>query len=288
MSELEQFIVTKSHNTETTKKNYRYQYKAIRELLDNDFIKSTQQEILAAVKDLSNGNPSNEWTYLNLPFMIREQHNLNNDLIQKRRDELKELRNAHTDKIKETKFETLPEMKVIKNYMAELFKEKKYKNFIVNFLIINYGTRNKDVNTFIVSSTKDAKDESNNYLIVKPNEVIWKINDYKTLMSYGAKKIIIRTKSFLEAMKALPLNTWLLTGKTEKLNESSLATTISRILYNNLTESDYFKIIMNDINTKPNTTQLLEYYSERRGTDYATLLKYYDTSKKESIEPDDI
>jgi len=85
----------------------------------------------------------------------------------------------------------------------------------------------------------------------------------------------------------LPLNTWLLTGTETGLKDSGLGTTIKRLLYNNLTETDYFKIIMNDINTKPNTTQLLEYYSRTRGTDYATLLKFYDVSKKGEILPDD-
>jgi len=55
------------------------------------------------------------------------------------------------------------------------------------------------------------------------------------------------------------------------------------MLYNNLTEGDYFKIIMNDINNKANTTQYLNYYSKTRGTSIDNLLVYYDTSKKINI-----
>ena len=61
---------------------------------------------------------------------------------------------------------------------------------------------------------------------MKSNEVEWRINEYKTLMSYGVKKIIIKSKPFLEAIKSLPLNTWLFTGTNERLNETGLATTI--------------------------------------------------------------
>lgn len=287
MTELEEFITTKSQNTPQTIKNYRTQYKSIRALLDNDINKSTQQEILDAVKELSNGNVSNEWTYMNLPFMIRQSQGYKTDLIQKRRDELKILREQHTETQKTTKKDTLPIMKTVQDFTKQLYKNKEYKKFIVNFLIINYGVRNKDVDVFIVSSAKDAKDNTINYLIVKSTEVEWRINEYKTVQNYGTKKIIIKSKPFMEAIKTLPLNTWLLTGGETKLNDTGLATTIKRLLYNKLTEGDYFKIIMNDINTKPNTTQLLEYYSGTRGTDYATLLKYYDVSKKGEILPDD-
>ena len=292
MTEIEEFILTKSHNTEQTKKNYRTQYKSIRALLDDDINKSSENEILVAVKTLSNGNVSNEWTYMNLPFMIRQSKGYKTDLIQKRRDELKILREAHTQTHKAEKNETLPSMKTIQDFTKQLYKNKEYKKFIVNFLIINYGVRNKDVDCFIVSSSKDTKDETKNYLIVKSNEVEWRINEYKTLQSYGVKKIIIKSKPFMEAIKSLPLNTWLLTGTSDRLNETGLATTLKRLLYGttsdkHLTEGDYFKIIMNDINSKPNTTQLLEYYSKTRGTDYATLLKYYDVSKKGEILPND-
>ena len=143
--------------------------------------------------------------------------------------------------------------------------------------------RNKDVDVFIISNAKDAKDESQNYLIINKNQVVWLINDYKTLSAYGAKKIIIKAKGFMEAINALPINSWLLTGTPNKLNESGLGTTIKRMLYNNLTEGDYFKIILNDINNKPNTTQYLQYYSKTRGTSLDNILAYYDTSKKINI-----
>jgi hypothetical protein len=286
MTELEEFITTKSQNSPQTIKNYRTQYKSIRALLDNDINKSTQPEILDAVKELSNGNVSNEWTYMNLPFMIRQHQGYNVDLIQKRRDELKKLRETHVQTQKEN-YQSLPTMKAVQDFTKQLYKNKEYKKYIINFLIINYGVRNKDVDVLIVGGAKDAKDNSKNYLIVKANEVEWRINEYKTLQNYGAKKITIKSKPFLEAIKSLPLNTWLLSGNETQLKESGLGTTIKRLLYNNLTEGDYYKIILNDINTKPNTTQLLEYYSRTRGTDYHTMLKYYDVSKKGEILPDD-
>ena len=283
MTEIDNFILSKTNVTEQTKRNYRTQYKSIVSILGKPILSASEEEIINAVHQLAGGNYSSEWTYMNLPFMVRAFNGLSNELINKRREDLKGLREFHTNISKVQKQNDLPQMKEIQNYIKELFNNKKYKSFIVNYLIANYGVRNKDVDVFIVSSAKDAKDESQNYIIVKKNEVEWRINDYKTLSAYGAKKIIIKSKPFMEAINQLPLNTWLLTGTPNKLNESGLGTTIKRMLYNNLTEGDYFKIIMNDINNKANTTQYLNYYSKTRGTSIDNLLVYYDTSKKINI-----
>ena len=283
MTEIDNFILSKTNVTEQTKRNYRNQYKSIVSILGKSILNANESEIINAVHQLANGNYSSEWTYMNIPFMIRAFNGLSNELINKRREDLKGLREFHTNTSKVQKQNDLPQMKEIQNYIKELFNNKKYKSFIVNYLIANYGVRNKDVDVFIVSNAKEAKDESQNYLIINKNQVVWLINDYKTLSAYGAKKIIIKSKPFMEAINQLPLNTWLLSGTSNKLNESGLGTTIKRMLYNNLSEGDYFKIIMNDINNKPNTTQYLEYYSKTRGTSIDNLLAYYDTSKKINI-----
>jgi len=283
MTEIDNFILSKTNVTEQTKKNYRTQYKSIVSILGKPILTANENEIINAVHQLANGNYSSEWTYMNIPFMIRAFNGLSNELINKRREDLKRLREFHTNISKSQKQDALPQMKEIQSYIKELFNNKKYKLFIVNYLIANYGVRNKDVDVFIVSSAKDAKDESQNYIIVKSNSAEWRINDYKTLSAYGAKKIIIKSKPFMEAINAIPINSWLLSGTPNKLNESGLGTTIKRMLYNNLTEGDYFKIIMNDINNKPNTTQYLEYYSKTRGTSIDNLLAYYDVSKKINI-----
>jgi hypothetical protein len=287
MTEFQDFIESKNNVTEQTKKNYRTQYKSIVSILGKPILEASEQEIINAIHQLADGNYSSEFTYINVPIMIKAFNDVEVDLLLQRRDDLKALRDFHTATSKVNKLEALPEMKLIQEYIKELFKNKLYKKYIVNYLIANYGTRNKDVDVFIVSSAKEAKDESQNYLIVKKNEVEWRINNYKTLTAYGPKKIIIKAKAFMEAINALPLNTWLLTGTNTKLNETGLGTTIKRMLFNNLTEGDYFKIILNDINSKPNTTQYLQYYSKTRGTNLDTIMSYYDVSKKININEDD-
>lgn len=286
MTELDEFILSKTNVSEQTKKNYKSQYKSIVNILGKTILGSDEEEIIEAVKLLANGNYSSEWTYMNVPYMIRAVNGVSVSVISNRREQLKTLRELHTNISKTQKQDTLPSMKTIQNYIKELHASQNYKKFIVNFLIANYGTRNKDIDVLIVSSSKEAKDESINYLIVKKNEVEWRINDYKTLTTYGPKKIIIKSKIFLEVINNIPRNTWLLSGTNTRLSESGLATTIKRMLYNNLTEGDYFKIIMTDINSKPNTTQYLQYYSKTRGTSLDNLMVFYDVSKKIDINED--
>ena len=287
MTEFQEFIESKNNVTEQTKKNYRNQYKSIINILGKSILVSSEEEIINAVHKLADGNYSSEFTYINVPISMRAYYELNNNLLLQRRDDLKALRDFHTATNKIKKQDTLPNMKEIQVYIKELYDKKLYKKYIVNYLIANYGVRNKDVDVFIVSSAKDAKDESQNYIIVKKNEAEWRINDYKTLSAYGAKKIIIKAKKFMEAINAIPINSWLLTGTNTKLNDTGLGTTIKRMLYNNLTEGDYFKIILNDINNKPNTTQYLEYYSKTRGTSLDNIMSYYDVSKKININEDE-
>jgi hypothetical protein len=285
--EFEEFIQSKNNISNQTKLNYRNQYKSIVSILGKPILKASEEEIINAIHKLAGSNYSSEFVYINVPIMLRAYYELNNDLLLQRREDLKDLRDLHTATSKVNKLDALPEMKLIQEYIKELYDKKLYKKYIVNYLIANYGVRNKDTNVFIVSTSKDANDDSQNYLIINKNQVVWLINDYKTLTAYGPKKIIIKAKKFMEAINQLPLNTWLLTGTNIKLNDTGLGTTIKRMLFNNLTEGDYMKAILNDINNKPNTTQYLEYYSKTRGTNFQTLLAYYDTSKKININEDE-
>ena len=145
MTEIDNFILSKTNVTEQTKRNYRTQYKSIVSILGKPILDANESEIINAVHQLANGNYSSEWTYMNIPFMVRAFNGLNNELINKRREDLKGLREFHTNISKSQKQDALPQMKEIQNYIKELFNNKKYKSFIVNYLISNYGVRNKDV-----------------------------------------------------------------------------------------------------------------------------------------------
>lgn len=287
MTEQEEFLKSKSEVSLQTQKNYRLQYIKWRQALNKDLQNATQEELLSVVKGFTN-NPTSEWTYLNLPIMVLRQFNKPIDLLEDRRTELKKERECHTEIYKKEKAKQLPSKKIITDYTKKLFEDKLYFKFIINYLLITYGVRNKDIDIFITDSTNKGLTDRN-LMIIRKSEAEWIINDYKTKGKHGIKNIIIKSKPFLEAIKSLPINTWLFTatGTSNHIMNTSLSRIISRNTYNELTEADYFKVLIRDANKSSNTMKLMKLYSDTRGTDIETILAFYDTSEDCEI-PDDI
>jgi hypothetical protein len=284
MTEQDLFLQTKTDVSIQTQKNYKSQYLKWFSALGKNIQDATQEEILTQVT-LFTANPSSEWTYLNVPVMVLKLFNKPINLLDERRNILKQERQCHTEAFKKEKAKALPSKKIIVDYTKTLFENKLYFKFVINYLLITYGVRNKDIDLFITDVINKGLTDRN-LLYVKKNEIEWIINDYKTQGTYGVKKITIKSKSFLEAIKALPINTWLF-GVNTHIANTSLSRIISRNTYDELTEGDYFKILIRDANKSSNTTKLIQLYSESRGTSIANIMEYYDVSENCDI-PDDI
>ena len=123
-----------------------------------------------------------------------------------------------------------------------------------------------------------------NYLIVKAKEIEWIRNDYKTFTSHFQQRIIIKAKKFIDEIKKLDLQTWLLSGTANPIADTSLSNTISRMLFKhndkNMTESDYFKLNVNHLQTKPNSYSKIIALGNIRGTDPKTIEAYYNVTNK--------
>jgi hypothetical protein len=286
-AELNAFVASKAVS-DTTKKNYRDQYERITRLTGKTIVDTGEVELLQAIQTLNpKNNPTSEWTLINLPLMIRRQHNKSIAIFEARRLILQPLMEQHNSKLKKDLHNTLPTKEQLTKFTEDLFNKKKYKEFITNWLILTYGVRNKDIDAFITTATdhKLMKDNTINYLIIKETQVEWIINEYKTLMTFGVKNIIIKNKQFIEAIRQLPLNNWLFHTKSkEHIKSGGLGTIIIRQLYENMSEADYFKVNMNWINTQHNTTELLERFSRTRGTSLANIMTYYDTTGRDEEE----
>ena len=279
MTEITEYISNKGGLTEQTKKNYVNQHKAIVKKLGKDITDSTEEEILDTFLELK---PNVLKLYLSLVIVLRRYFNKPINMLELKRLDLKDdLDKYIEDKKKDTDIK-LPTMKQVTDYTNNLYKEKEYVKFIINYLLINYGTRNKDVDVFITDDIKKIK-EPINYIVVGKNYATWYVNDYKTLKSHGTKKFIIKAKKFMDSIRQIPNDTWLLSTNGEHIADTGLATIIKRMLYNNLTEGTYFKIIMKHINSQPNSINLLQFYSQSRGTDYQSLLQYYNTDQNKDV-----
>lgn len=283
MTELDKLLESKSHLQPNTLLSYKNAYKKLKDKTDKDLYTLSNDEILTLVKSISS-NPSVEQTYLNIPIMIKMLYDLPIDELITRRDELKTQRQEYTEKRNEGKAEILPNYQELETFLKTKYEQGSYVAYILNYLLLHYGFRNKDMDLFITKK-KEPKDTSINYLIVGKDNVTLKINEYKTLKNYGPKKITTTNKEFVEIVKKLKPETWLLNVNGEHIKETSLNKSIQRHLYNKLTEGDYFKIVIDHIMTKKNSLELLKNLSQTRGTDYKTIVNHYNIQEKKPKEP---
>lgn len=264
-----------------TQANYRNIYKKLFNIIQKPINETDQEYILIVLDEISNANVSNELTYLNIPILLKQLYNKDYSILDKRRNFLKEVREKDMKVVKEI---DLPAYNNVREYINGLSKSNQYRKYIVNYLIFTYGVRNKDCNVFITTrDTLKSIDTNMNYLLVKKTEIEWIRNDYKTITSHLQQRIVIKAKKFVEAVKSLPINTWLLSGTDKPISESSLTNTIARMLYlhndKNMTESDYFKLNIKHLQSQPNSYTKIMTLGVYRGTNPETIEKYYNVLK---------
>jgi hypothetical protein len=282
MSEIEEVINSRTL-TEQSKKTYRNNYDKLYTILQKPLKDVDQETIFYAVEELANDSVNNKLTYINIPIMVRQLYNKSVDILLSQRELLFLQREKQQKDNTNLKDLDLPNYNDVKKYVNGLYGVNNVK-YIVNYLIFNYGVRNKDVNVFITTRTKTKDIDTNkNYLLVKNREIEWVRNDYKTVASYLQQKIIIKAKNFIDAVKSLQLETYLLSGDDTQLAEGSLNNTISRMLYKhndkNMTERDYFKLNVKHLQTEENSYSKILSLGNIRGTNATTIEQYYNISK---------
>ena len=283
-SEIDFVLSSKTNLTEQSIKTYKNNYNKIRAIIDKNISECSEKDLIDVIKDIS-PSVNSRLTLLNVIIVVRKTFNTGIDKLDKYRDELFLEKEKHTKTNLKEKNNTLPSFETIKEYIKTLGINKDIKRYIVNYLTFYYCLRTKDVNLFI-TTRKDTKDINvpKNFLIVKKTEVELIINEYKTQKTYQQKRIVVKGKLFLEFCNSLPINTYLLTGSDIPISETSLNNTITRMLYKDdekhLTEADYIKIYLKEINNKPNNLIEIKKISKNRGTSVETLIEYYNINIK--------
>jgi hypothetical protein len=230
-------------------------------------------------------NLNSQQALLNVAFLVRKQ---NGYAI----NELEELRTKNRITITKKVYEAntnlvdkLPSYETLVKFVDGLLEDKKYVQYIINYLILYYQVRNADLNFDFVTLKKDTKDDTKNYLwfSATTKTVHYIRNNYKTarivkpdgsVTGYGQKHIKITDPKFLNVMKILVKH-----QKTEKKpivfipNPKTVAYFVQTNTYQGLGETMYFKIVVNKFRSDPN---MLKQISYNRGTDINTILESYD------------
>jgi hypothetical protein len=172
---------------------------------------------------------------------------------------------------------SLPSKDAFEEKLNELYEEQKYKEFIPNYLMFHYGVRNNDVNVIIqkMKRGKNILNDKQNYLLIKKNSIEFLRNDYKTSKTYGPKRHIITDDKFFNSV--LKMEEGFLFNQGNQISNE-----LRKILIFKLTESDIFKMLIDDAFKKKDTLRINQ-LSESRGTSIDTIKENYNVNAKEEI-----
>jgi hypothetical protein len=252
-------------------------------------INMSQPTIIKKLKELYT-NPNTLSLYLNMIILLRRDNNLDFDKLVKLRNDLREEIILIRKENMSTTKNNLPTYTEIVDKLNELSGIR----YILNYLLITYGLRNKDINLLYVNKLPSDK-EDENYLVQTKNSIKLDINDYKTDNTFGNKSITITDNKFKEELNKLNLkpNTYLLPKKNgDKLKLNSFNDKVIALTIDGLGETKIFKILVKHLLDKKDFSKLEELVNTR-GTSLATIMKSYnvynnlsksDTKKTETLK----
>ncbi len=283
MSELEHAFQLNETLGESSKRIYRSVYKRLIELTDYTKIRDVSELVIIKAVDKDSIPPKSQESLIDVAILIRKFNNVGyeklfkfkHSKIKKRIDIYKLEKNINLKEI-------LPSKQTLERYTKTLYNDSKYVEYIVNYLLVNFGVRNKDLN-LIITSDKDVMAKNainkNNYLYVTVKYVVFIRNDYKTYDTYGQKKTRIVKRPFLSACLNLLGDNYdvpLLTLKNgDEISEESVGRVIQSMTYNELGEGNYMKINVLDAKESNNIKRIRE-LSANRGTAIETIFAEYD------------
>jgi len=253
-------------------------------------ILTTQSTIIKKLNELYN-NPNTKALYLNMIILVRRHNEEETDKLIKFRNSLRDdIIKIRKEKMTETK-KDLPSY----NELMEKLNDMNGVKYIINYLFMIYGLRNKDVNLKVVAKLpKDKNDE--NYLVYNKSKTQLDINDYKTDKTFGNKSIIIKDKKFNQELKnlKLPDNSYLIRKKNgDKLKMSSFNERILNMSIDKMGEAKIFKVLIAHLLDKKDFTKIEQLVSSR-GTSISTIMKSYniynngDDDKKNEILKEEV
>tara|TARA_R110000868_G_scaffold26190_1_gene101198 strand:+ start:150 stop:1190 length:1041 start_codon:yes stop_codon:yes gene_type:complete len=287
MSEIDIIQKAKPNLSAKTLANYHNLYKRLKEVIGNKDVSSLDnKEIIDKVNEVKgksdkSATPAIKSNLLSLAMTIKKELKLNVDsLKQAIKDTHKEVKSYTAEKNVDLKT-ALPSLKALTSYTNNLFAEEKWKPYIMNWLMMEMGVRNKD----LMLEFGDAKTEINpdkNYLIVNKNSVKYIRGDYKTKDTYGDQKKNITNKKFITAVKnAMETENdgkYLLSlGGNKEIAETSLNKFVSKHTLDNMGQSKIFKVV---IDARPKKKEAL---AATRGTALGTVAEHYDIKFKDEV-----
>ena len=269
-------ILSKKDFSDKTKKVYLSIIKRL-DKLKFKFPKSKSEKV-DYIKEFFSENQiekaSSRLDLLNLIIVLRSIEQLPTDKLKQYRTELnKERLNGQVSKMNALK-DTLMTLPDFQKELMKSYEQSEWKKFIMNYLMMTYGTRNADTDVEIVKSKKDATDDKKNYLILSKDKVTWIRNHYKTFRTFGQQIHEITDPEFIRAVKQH--------GVGRLFAEGQLSNSVRKSLINSMNEARVFKMLIDDAYDKKDTKRINE-LSKSRGTSISTIKSFYNVNAEDEI-----
>jgi len=251
---------------------YRNLYKRLYECLGKGVKTISQKKIIDSVNKL-NMTPNTKDALIKVAIIIKKHHNKPFKQLNNFKISLQNNIQTYNNNKKQTLKKELPSKEDLFKYLEVLKNnENKIIEYLVNYLIIHFNTRNKDLNVVITKLRNVANNKNDNYLYInnKQKRVEYIRNIYKTDATYGQKINIITDLDFINKISQLKQKYLLETKDKQRINQTSLNKVVSRMTLNNLGTANYFKILSTSVDKKD-----LNKLSNNRGTDVKTIINNY-------------
>ena len=272
MSELEKLNDSVADKSVNTQKSYKTQYNKLVKLLGKLVSETSEKKLIEVVLEQANNNQRQ--ALINIGILIRRLYSLSSTKLEALREKLKGNLKMDVKEKNAVLQDTLPSYDDIVEYTAHLWEQMEWRDYIINYLLINYQVRNQDLVFDLVNLKRQTKDETKNYMWLSPKKVVYIRNVYKTANKYGKKIVTITDPKFLLAVKRV--------YSCKKRDEpcgifiptlSQVGYYIQKASYKQIGEGAYVKIIINHY--RKDFSKLKE-ISENRGTSLRILGESYD------------
>ena len=277
MSEID--IINTANISASSKRTYTYAYNKLMGMVNHVPISNiSERRMVKLLKEVD--APANSINVmLNVVLMVRRHREQSVDLLLKFKESKIAKKMDAEQKLKnEQLLKTLPSYDIYMAYVNDLYKQKDWRGYIVNYLLITYGVRNLDLNLIITRDkfvASKRRESEVNYLYVTKKYVKYIRNHYKTKNAYGRKDITIYATKFMYAVNEY------LGEEFEKplldVEEQSVGATVLHMTYNSIGEGGVYKVLTSYHKSRGDINKL-KALAESRGHQMDTQMGYYDIS----------
>ena len=275
-TELDKFMNEIKDKSQNTKKTYKRQYTNLVQAINGkDISDESEVKLLEAIASADKNNKTaTRQSLINIAILVRRMEKVPFDKLDEERTKNKERLSEETG-VRNSNLE-LPSMKTLEDYRDKLFTDAKFKEFLINYFLIEFNVRNLDMVFDIVKLKRLTDDQSKNFIWLDRNKAIYYRNVFKTVKSlkpndeknekYNPKYHEITDERVRLALKMVG-NSWDYTA-------DNIGYWVRKATYDKLGEGNYFKIA---VDHHKGNLRTLEKMAWNRGTSLEMMFTNYNT-----------